>query len=303
MLNALRDRSPLINRTYQYLKRIIYVGRAKGIADNLYIRTFGRKINWSHPTEFNEKIRWIQFNRDITLWIKLADKFEARKYLENLKLGRYLPALYAKWDSPKSIDFSNLPDKFVIKPNNGCGDVIVFSKSIESSEHKAVSLLRKNFYNIYGLESGEIQYSYIKPCIFAEEFIDNDSDFSSSLVDYKFFCFMGEPKICGVYYDRKCNSHDMNSTFYDMDWQIQKQWRDPKIMLQSKDIPKPKCFDEMKSLCRTLAKEFHFVRIDLYESNGKVYFGEFTFTPASCCGGSLNPAFFIEFGSWIKLQN
>ena len=139
--------------------------------------------------------------------------------------------------------------------------------------------------------------------IIAEHLLPTDNHFSSSIVDYKFYCVNGEPYCCGVFYDRCPQTHHTNSTFYDMQWKRQDEWKNPTIKTPSKDISRPYTFERMKQICKDLAKGFPFVRLDFYEANKHVYFGEFTFTPAALSGGSMNLELCNEIGRLIKLPS
>lgn len=286
----------------RYIKVAIYTILAKKIASKLYFKRFGRHINWNNPTEFNEKLRYLQFKTDTSLWLILADKYRVRAYLKDMGYESLLVKLYGVWDKPENIDFSELPKSFVLKTNNGCGDIIIVKDKSQVKEIEIIQRLRNNLNHPFGLNSAQLHYSHMKGCIIAEELLENDSNFSNSIVDYKFYCFDGEPKICGVFYDRQPNSHLMNSTFYDMKWRKHDEWKSPSITLPSKDISCPSKFKEMIDICKDLSRNIPFVRLDLYYIKNKIYFGEFTFTPAACDGGSLNPAIFMELGSMIHLK-
>lgn len=209
--------------------------------------------------------------------------------------------LYGVWKNADEIDFSQLPSSFVLKTNNGCGDTIIVNDRNNINEDRIRTKLKHSLASTFGLNSAQIHYSRIKGCIIAEQLLENDSEFSSSIVDYKFFCFNGEPLICGVYYDRSANSHDTNSTFYDMKWVRHDEWRNPTISSVPKDIPRPHKLNEMIGVCRNLTHDIPFVRLDLYYINNIIYFGEYTFTPAACDGGSLNPKIFDWLGSMITI--
>lgn len=298
LLHRIEKWLPVVTR----LKVIYHLYSARRYADRIYFKHFGRRINWRDPTEFNEKIRVLQFYGDTALWTLLADKYAVRSYIAQKGLQEILVKLYARWNSVNDVDLSTLPTSFVIKKNNGCGDVIIVRDKSNVNVEDIKKQVDNALHSVYGLHSGESHYATIKPCIVVEELLENDTDFSNCIVDYKFYCFDGEPYICGVYYDRIPNSHETNSTFYDMDWVKHSEWRKPSLTAESKDIPRPKNFDKMKEICRILCKSIPFVRLDVYEVKGNVYFGEFTFTPAACCGGSLNPSIFNELGSRIKLS-
>lgn len=117
----------------------------------------------------------------------------------------------------------------------------------------------------------------------------------------RFYCFNGNPEVCGVFYDRNLDTHENGLTPYDMSWIKHEEWRKENITKSFKNVPKPHTFELMKQACKDLASQFPFVRMDFYEVNGKLYFGEFTFTPAALSGGSLSKIIMREFATKVQL--
>ena len=273
----------------------------KWLANWLYKKNFGRSIDWEHPTEMNEKIRWMQFNTDTSKWTELADKYRVRDYIILKGYSDILIPLLAVWNDAKDIDFSALPDSFVLKTNHGSGDVMVIKDKskvdLENIRNKMQFYLKSPF----GYTAAEFHYLKIPPCIIAEKMLLSDSLFSSSMVDYKFYCVKGNPYCCAVFYDRNPITHQTNSTFYDMLWNRHDEWRASSITTPSKDIPRPLNLDRMITACHDLAFDFPFVRLDFYEVDGKLYFGEFTFTPAALSGGSMNKELCKTIGNLIEI--
>lgn len=271
----------------------------KKVADKLYFKNFGRYIDWDHPTELNEKIRWMQFNTDISIWAKLADKYLVREFIKEKGCEDILIPLLGMWKQVDEIDFDKLPDSFVIKTNHGSGHVFAVTDKSKCNWEQICKDLKKFIKTPFGIETVETHYFQIYPVIIAEKLLLNDLAISSTIADYKFYCFNGEPFCCGVFYDRGV---DKNVTFYDMNWYRHDEWRNEKYKSVPKDIPQPNTFEQMKSTCKILASEFPFVRMDYYESEGKLYFGEFTFTPAALTGGSLSKLAMIVMGEKLKLS-
>lgn len=272
------------------------------LANRQYKKNFGRPINWEHPTEMNEKIRWMQFYTDTSRWTELADKYKVREFLIEKGYGDILIPLLGMWNDAREIDFTKLPDSFVLKTNHGCGDVFVIKDKSTADLKKIRRKIQYYLRTPFGYANAEHHYLGIPPCIIAEKLLLNDSSFSSSMVDYKFYCVGGEPYCCAVFYDRDPVTHHTNSTFYDMQWKRHDEWRASHIVTPPKDIPCPTTLDHMIQACRDLASEFPFVRLDFYESQGKLYFGEFTFTPAALSGGSLSKDICMTIGSMINLE-
>ena len=107
------------------LLKILYRNSPKKWADFLYRYKFNKKLDWDNPKDINEKINWLKFNHDTTRWTELADKYRVREYVESLGYGEFLPKLYGKWDRAEDIEWDKLPKKFVMKVNNGSGDVLL----------------------------------------------------------------------------------------------------------------------------------------------------------------------------------
>lgn len=261
----------------------------KEYADSLYKKKFGRHINWNNPTEFNEKIRWMQFSTDTSLWTQLADKYRVRKYLEEKGFSNILVKLYGVWNCSKDIDFDELPNSFVLKTNHGSGEVIVVEDK-QSVDFNAICEKMEYFLHTpFGFRTAEPHYLQIKPVIIAEEMILNDSTWSNSLVDYKFYCFKGEPFCCAVFFNRDIEKHQRFAEIYDMEWNRHDEWlREGYLPDRAVDIPRPKCLDQIVETCHKLAADFPFVRMDFYVKGEKYFFGEYTFTPAACGGGAFN---------------
>lgn len=271
----------------------------KKVAEKLYIQNFGRAIDWANPKELNEKIRWMQFYSDTSLWPILADKYLVRDFVKEKGMGHILVPLYGVWENVNEINFHDLPNSFVMKTNHGCGDVYIVKDKNEYDLDKMKKGLRKSLSKVYGWKAAEIHYYKIPSRIIAEKLLSNDCAQSSSIVDYKFYCFYGKPFCCGVFYDRGA-SH--NASFYDMNWQRHDDWRSEKLSgMQVKQFEKPITFDKMKEACMTLGSELPFVRLDFYESEGNLYFGEFTLTPSQLDGGSLNHTLLKKMGEMLVL--
>lgn len=268
----------------------------------LYKGKYGKNVNWDHPTDFNEKIHWMMFYTDTSLWSTLADKCLVKDYLKEKGYGDILTKTYGVWENADEIDFNELPDSFVIKTNHGYGEVIVVDNKMNYDLEKIRQKMSFYLKTPFGYTSAEPHYLKIKPVILAEEMLPNDLSFSTSMVDYKFYCFNGKPMSCGVFYNRDKTKRTKYCSFYDMDWNFHPEWMKPNKNTLSGIIPKPFNFERMKQLCADLTQGIPFVRLDFYESRGKVYFGEFTFTPAGALGGSLNPSLFKQYGDLIDLS-
>lgn len=237
-----------------------------------YYKYNNKKLNLENPSEFMEKIQWLKLNFYKEEYGCYVDKFEVRKYVAN-KIGeKYLNPIYGVFDSFKDIDFSILPEKFIIKGTHGSGmNILVVDKSkidLSKIEKKIKTFLKTEYFKV----NREYVYKKLKPRIVVEELIDSGNE---QLKDYKFYCFNGVPKyvlvktsINGV--EKKC--------FYDLNWTKICQEKITKDYFEH-EFEKPDNFNEMIDVATKLSEGFIFIRVDLYSHNNSVIFGELTFFP------------------------
>lgn len=200
-----------------------------------------------------------------------ADKYSVREFVRD-KVGEdILNELYAVYDDPKDINLEELPEEFVLKMSHGWGDIIICKNKKELDWNKTFKKLKYNLSRSHYLSGREWAYKNIKPRIICEKFI---SDNGKSPNDYKFFCFNGQPKIIQLDVDR-FNGHSRN--MYDTNWNLLDFELTYSKSLES--IEKPEKLKEMLEIATKLSKDFPFVRVDLYNVNGKIFFGELTFYP------------------------
>lgn len=242
-------------------------------------RRQGRELNLSNPRTYNEKVQWSKVFDSTPIKTRLADKYLVRDWVEERIGSEYLIPLLGAWDSFDEIDFDSLPDRFVLKCNHGCAyNLIVKDKSkldMEDARRKITMWMGENFAFKAGLE---LHYAAIPHKIIAEEFIENVGSGDGDLYDYKFWCFDGKVKYIQFLSER--NTNGLKMAFYDLDWK--KQEFVYSFPLDTKDMPRPENLDEMIAVAEKLAAGFNHVRVDLYRmDDGKLYFGEMTFTSAS----------------------
>ena len=284
---------------YSYLSR----HNPQELADRLYIDATGNKngINWESPVDLNEKINWLKFNSDTTKWSELADKYAVRKFIEEKGYKQYLVPLLGVWENANEIDFSKLPDSFVLKTNNGAGTVMVVEDKTLIDQRTVRAQLNKWLKNKFGLKRAEPHYLRIKPLIIAESLLRDESGISSSLVDYKIWCFDGKAFGTKVYYNRHRFEADIE--WYDRDW----NYHPEKLVFTNKKgdgggkITKPKNYEQMISFAEDLSKGFPQVRVDLYNIDGQIYFGEMTFTASGGYMNSYKKEVLLEMGKLTKI--
>ena len=240
---------------------------------------FGRWPDLRNPKRFTEKLLLYKIDYHNPLMPVCSDKYAVREFLENKGLGNLLPELYGVFDRADDIPFESLPDKFVIKTNDGGGgDNIVICRDKRSLDIPSVVRRVNSWLGKKNANPGrEWAYSLIpKSVVIVEELLENPDDPEGGIEDYKFFCFDGKP-FC-LQYDRG-RQGDHRRNFYDMDW-TDMHIKSIKPGLDS-TVPVPEGFDEMKRVAAALSKGFPHVRVDLYSVGGKVYFGEMTFYTAA----------------------
>lgn len=273
------------------------------IARLKYFYKFHKWPDYEHPHDLNEKINWLKFYGDTTQWSDLADKYKVREYVKSKGLSDILVKSYGKWDRPEDIELETLPEKFVLKANNGCGDVLICRDKSKLKRKDIILYFSQLLNQSYGIVSGEPHYAKIKPCIVAEELLDSSTQLikSSSIIDYKIWCFNGVPYYTFVCYNR--TKENTNVAIYDYDWNYRPEYS--KFNHHYDDggqiIPRPSSLDEMYRVAKILSQDFPVVRVDLYEVDGKVYFGELTFTSLGGFMDYFTEEFLKHCGSIIKL--
>lgn len=251
------------------------------IPDKVYLKLqykhhLGRKLNLKNPQTFNEKIQWLKLYDRRPEYTTYVDKYAVREHIKKSIGEEYLIPLIGAYENVDEIDWNKLPDKFVLKCTHGSQcNIICTDKSkldIEESKKKLNQWMIRNWY-WYGREW---PYKNVKPMIICEKFMVDESGFE--LKDYKLMCFNGEVKLSFVCLNRSTLT-GLNVDFYDLDWNPMPFER--KYPNSGTLIPKPRNYVKMLELAEKLSKAIPFVRVDFYEVNGDLYFGELTFHPGS----------------------
>lgn len=260
--------------------------------------------DFEHPHDLNEKINWLKFYGDISRWADLSDKYKVREFIKSKGLEEILVKLYGKWDKAKEIEWDLLPDSFVMKANNGCGDVLVCLEKSKLDQQAVTKQFEKLLSKKYGDVSGEPHYANIKPCIIAEELLDVEKQpiKTSSLIDYKIWCLNGKPELFYCIWNRTKSS--IETRMYDLDWNYHPEWAvySSHYLEGRGDLPRPKRFNQMLNIAERLSEGFPIVRVDLYEVDGKVYFGELTFTSLGGFMDYITQKQLLCMGEKVKLQ-
>lgn len=268
----------------------------------LFRLRMGYKLNLKNPKTFNEKLQWLKLYGDKPEFVNMVDKALAKEYVKPLIGEKYIVPTYGVWNSPEEIDFDSLPSQFVLKTTDGGGSVGVVictdKNSINKEEiiSKLKSALKQDIYGVLR----ERPYKFIKKRILAEQYLSDDTtSVKGDLNDYKFYCFNGKVTYCEVITGRHTKKQ---IDFFDLDWNhlpFTFQGRE----FADNQVQKPECFSEMVDIADKLCKGLPYSRIDMYVVQGKVYFGEITFFPASGFRGFSPEEWNIRLGDMITLPN
>ncbi|MBR6622307.1 MAG: glycosyl transferase [Ruminococcus sp.] len=291
----------LLSRDYRFI-----LFSAKGMSVNIPSKDFiskmykikiGKKLNLAKPHTYTEKLQWLKLYDQRPEYTIMVDKCAAKEYVAS-KIGeQYIIPTIGIWNSPDEIDFSSLPEKFVIKcnHNSGLGMYICHDKN-KMNISKVKRDLKKGMAQDYYLTGREWPYKNVKRRIIAEKYME-DSTYKE-LRDYKFFTFNGVPKILYITQGRGADGATV-ADFFDMDFNHLPLTIDHDMAETPPD--KPECFDEMKRLAAILSEGTPQLRVDFYEVDRKVYFGEMTFFH---CSGfeAFHPNEWDKiFGEWVTL--
>lgn len=256
----------------------------------------GVRCDLQNPQTIQEKLMWLNIY-DANPWKSVcADKVLVKDYAKDI-LGEDIGVPTLKvWDKVDDVNFSVLPERFVIKCNHGSGmNAIVRDKSA-TNEQDVKNKLRQWMNVDFAFQNGfESHYHWINRKVFAEQMIGEGR---GELIDYKFWCFNGKPQFYTI---NDGNGHGQWMKFYDMDQNLLNYKRRDFMFEPNFDIKQPKTFQMMKEYANKLSSEFKFIRIDFYEYNDKVYLGEFTFTPGAFIFKFENSEDDVKIGNMLKL--
>lgn len=256
------------------------------IPDDIYLKKefkvrMGKELNLKKPQTFNEKLQWLKLYDRNPEYTMMVDKYAAKQYVAN-KIGEeYIIPTLGVWTKFDDIDFDKLPNQFVLKCTHDSGGLVICKDKstldITAAKRKIEHCLKRKYYYIHR----EWPYKNVHPRIIAEKYMTdnaNSSTTNETLKDYKFYCFDGKVRFLMINSDRnsktstKADYFDRNFNWLDFTWGYEHANVRP---------VKPDCFDEMIAISEKLSKRLPHVRVDLYECNGKIYFGELTFYDGS----------------------
>lgn len=280
------------------LKKVKYAMRF--IPDSIYIQIyyfahFKKFCDLKNPNTYNEKLNWLKLHDHNPVYPTLVDKYEAKEYVARIIGNEYIIPTLGVWDTFDDIDFEKLPNQFVLKCTHDSEGLVIVKdkKKLDKNvaKEKIEAALKQNFYYI----GREWPYKDVKPRIIAEQYMEDHVD--GELRDYKFFCFDGEPKVMFIASDRA--SDHVKFDYYDLKFNhldIKQKYPHAQEALR-----KPVTFEKMIDFSKILSKGFPHVRVDFYEVDGHLYFGELTFYHFSGFMPFEPDRWDKVFGDWLKL--
>ena len=276
-MNFYKKIIPSKNLRFKILNMLSFVPDKMMLRIQYFIK-LKRWLNLKNPKRYTEKIQWYKLYYRNPLMVKCVDKYEVREYVKEKGLGHILNTLYGVYDSFDEIDFDALPDKFIIKANNGSGTNYI----CKDKSKLDIAKLRKEFADFFmqtkKSAGREWVYDNVKPKIIVEKLLEIDE--SGDLPDYKFFCFNGKV-FCSYMMENYTMNHDDGIMgFLDKDFNLLKAHRVDFAQMKSQP-EKPLNYEKMVEYAEILSEPFPHVRVDFYNIGGEIVFGELTFFNAS----------------------
>lgn len=263
-----------------------------------YYYHFHKFVDFHNPKTFSEKLQWLKIYNRKPIYTTMVDKYAVKDYVANIIGEEYIIPNLGVWNKPEDIDFNSLPDQFVLKTTHagGSSGVVICKDQSNFDKISAIDKLKKSYNTDCYSFSKEWPYKNVQRRIIAEQYMEDES---GELRDYKFFCFDGEVKAMFVATDRQKEGEEVKFDFFDMEFNhlpfMQGHPNSTKV------IKCPKSFEKMKELASALSKGIPQIRVDFYEVNGLVYFGELTFFHFSGMVPFKPQEWDAKFGDWIKL--
>lgn len=281
--------NPIIERLLRYLPDELYLKL-------IFRKNFGYWPNLKNPRTFSEKLQWLKLYNRRPEYCVMVDKYLVKDYIAKTIGNQYVIPTLATWDNVNMINISSLPNQFVLKWNHDSGSIVICKDKSKFNLEKAKEKLSKGQKKNGFWYGREWPYKRVKPVIIAEKYMEDET---GELRDYKFFCFNGEVKALFIATDRTNPNIDTKFDFFDSEFNhLPFTNGHPNATI---DFVKPKNFELMKELASKLSNGIPHVRIDLYNIDGKIYFGEITFFHWSGLKPFKPEEWDYKFGSWLIL--
>lgn len=292
-------RNPLEIVAYGFMKTATF------LPDELYLKILFRlkmreRLDMNNPTTFNQKLQWLKVHDRKPEYPKMVDKYEAKKFVADIIGEEYIVPTLGIWDKFSDIDFDSLPDQFVLKTTDGSGGTnVVICKDKNTFDRrkaeKALTLSQRH--NETFINFREWPYKDIKPRIIAEKYLVESN---GGLKDYKFSCYNGVANDVMVCLDREIG--DVKFYFFNRDWNLLRYNKRGIAASADFTLPKPENIEKMFDIAGKLSEGIPYLRVDLYNVDGRIYFGETTFFPDSGFDRNLLRETDKLFGSMIDLS-
>lgn len=279
------------------------LGLCNNVSDEEYLRQIyrfrmGKDLNLDNPKTLNEKLQWLKLHDRKPEYTTMVDKYEVKKYVADIIGEEYIVPTLGVWDNVEDIEFDKLPNQFVLKCTHDSGSIVICKDKSKLDFEAAKKKLKKGLDRNLFWYGREWPYKDVKPRIIAEPYMEDGK--AHELIDYKFMCFNGVVK-CSFTCSERFTESGLKVTFFDKDWNVMPFERHYPA---SKNPPKkPINYDKMIQFSEKLSKGILFVRVDFYEINGQLFFGELTFYPGSGFEEFTPEEWDYKLGDFLKLKN
>ena len=265
----------------------------------LYEKNFNKKLNLNNPKTFNEKLQWLKLNDRKDIYTTMVDKYEVKKYISNIIGSEYVIPNLGVYNNFDEINFDEMPNQFVIKCTHDSGGLVIVKDKEKFDKESAKKIINKSLKRNFYYFGREWPYKNVKPRIIIEKYMEDKND--KELRDYKFYCFNGKMKALLLTTNRQSKTEKLAFDYFDEKFNhlnLINYWHP-----NAKITPhKPINFEKMKELSEKISKGIPHVRVDFYEANGKIYFGELTFYAMSGFLKLYPNDWELEWGKLIDLS-
>lgn len=304
-------------KTFFQLMRADRAGLYKALAENLsrsklshlipdktflkfkYKACMGKALNLNDPKTYNEKLNWLKLYDRRDVYTQMVDKHLVKAYVADKIGSQHIIPTLGVWESAEQIDFDALPNQFVLKWNHDSGSAVICKDKKQLDRQAAVAKLARCHKNNGYWHAREWPYKNVKPCIIAEQYMEDEK--TGELRDYKFFCFNGDVKAMFIATERQKAGEEVKFDFFDAEGNHLDVRQGHPNAAQCPQLPQT--FEEMKVLAQKLSLGIPQVRVDFYEVNGRIYFGELTFSHFAAMVPFEPEQWDAELGSYIVLPD
>lgn len=289
----------IVDSDYRFLV-MSHLGFFNHMSDEKFLKKMfkvrtGRTLNLNNPKTFNEKLQWLKLHDRDNRYTVMVDKLKAKDYVSNIIGEKYVIPTIGVWSSTDEIDWDKLPNKFVMKCTHDSGGLVICTDKDKLDKEKAIEKLDRCLKSDYYKRHREWPYKNVEHKIIAEQYM-TDNNTTSQLTDYKVYTFDGKAKIIMINTDRGLNT---KADYFDTNFEwLDFKWGYPHSTIKPK---RPKCFEQMIEFAEKLAIGTYELRVDFYEVNGQIYFGEMTFFDGSGFDKIDPIEWDYKIGSWVKL--